>query len=341
MKRLFSLIFSIVVIAVLIYILTNINFYEVYLLIKIANPIYLLLAILTMFLSFIIWNLRTWYIFRPLIKGNFWFFLNVLFAGTFFNTITPGAGIGGEPFRAHYLAKKYKKPRTRVFSYVVGDTFFRLIVNAFFIIASVFFVLLFVRISTTLKLVLELVLVVVLGAVALSLFLVLKKSHFRLGHLFKKLHPLWFIKRRFKSEKDFSNFLNTKFKGFLIALRKIVKKKDNLFIGFTLSFVFWILHYFIAYFLFLSFGFNANFLSIIIVVTLAEIIGSFSIVPGGMGVVESSMILLYSAMGVPLSLAFLVSFLFRIINYFFTLLIGGWCLVKVRRVINGGKFSLF
>jgi hypothetical protein len=341
MKKWGSLIFTLIILALLVYVLWNINFYDVYLLIAKANLFWFFLAVVTMFLSFLVWNIRWKHIFKPLFKGDFWFLFRVLLAGSFFSTVTPGAGIGGEPFRAHYLAKKYKKTRGRVFSYVAGDTFFKLIVNAFFIILSIFFVLLFVQISSTVKLILELVLVGVLGLAALSLFLVLRKSNFKLGVLFKKLHFLWFIKKRFKSEKDFSNFLNTKFRWFLIVLRKIVKNKSNLLVGFALSFVFWILHYFVAYFLFLSFGFEVNILSIIIVITLAEIIGSASIVPGGMGVVESSMILLYSAMGIPLSLAFLVAFLFRIINYFFTLLIGGWCLVKVRRIVNGGKFSLF
>jgi len=153
-KKVASLIFTLIVIALLVYVLRKIRLIEIYLLIKEANPFYFLLAILAMLLSLAIWNLRTLYIFRPFIKGNFWFFLNILFAGSFFNGIVPGPGLAGEPLRAHYISKKYKKPKSVVFGYVLGDIFFRLASLGIFVIFSVFFFFLFFKISSTLKLIL-------------------------------------------------------------------------------------------------------------------------------------------------------------------------------------------
>lgn len=341
MKRVISFIFTIAIIALLIYILWDINFYEVYVLIAKANPGWFLLAVLAMFLTYVAWNLRWQYIFKPIFKGDFKFFLQVLFAGAFISTVTPGAGIGGEPFRAHYLAKKYKKSRSMMLGYVLGDTFFKIAVFAVFIVFSVFFVLIFVNISDSLKLILELILVGVLIAAGVLLFSILKRFHFKLGVIFKKLYHLRFIRYKFSSEKHFSEYLNTKFRWILTIFRKVVRKKENLYFGLFLSVIFWILHFLVAYFLFLSFGYQVNFLSVIIVVTLAWAIGSLSVVPGGVGVIESGMTLLYSAMGIPVPLAFLVAFSTRIINYFFALFIGGMSLVHLRKLFNGGRFSLF
>jgi hypothetical protein len=324
-----------------VYVLWDINFYEVYLLIAKANLFYFFIAVLTMFVSFLVWNFRWTYTFRPVFKGDFGFLLHILFAGAFFNTVTPGAGIGGEPFRAHYLAKKYKKPRSLVFAYVLGDSFFKTAVLAFFIVFSVFFVLIFVKISSHLKLILELVLVFVIVMAAIILYLTFKKSHFKLGVLFKKLYFLRCIKKRFKTQEAFCEYLDTRMETFSKVFKKVVKNRNNLIVGISLSVVYWILHFLVAYFLFLSFDYRVNFLSVIIVFTLGEIIGNLSVAPGGIGVVETSTTLLFSAMGIPLALAFLVSFLTRVINYFFALVIGGWSLMKLRRLFNGNKFFLF
>ena len=57
--------------------------------------------------------------------------------------------------------------------------------------------------------------------------------------------------------------------------------------------------------------------------TLSYAIGDLSPIPGGIGLVESSMFLLYSAMGVTGSLAITVVLLSRIIYYFYALVLGG------------------
>ena len=333
MRKWFNAIFTLAIIALLVYILLGINFYEVYLLIAQANLIWFGFAVLSMFLTFIVWAFRWRYIFKPVFKGDFWFLFNVLLAGSFFNTVTPGAGIGGEPFRAHYLSKRYKKSRSVTLGYVVGDTFFKLVVLMAFVVFSIFFVLIYVNIADSLKLSLELVLAFLLIVVPVVFFFVLRKAHYKFGDLFRKLYCLRFVNGRFSDEKDFCNYVNKRFKWFLSVFRKVVKNKNNLVVGVSLSFAYWFLNFLTAYFLFLSFGYNVNFLSVVIVFTLAEILGAISVIPGGMGVVEGSMTLLYTAMGISPSLALLVAFSTRIIYYFFTLVVGGGSLIHIKKKI--------
>ena len=341
MKRWWGFIFTAIIVGLLFWILKDINFHEVYLLIRGANPLWFGLAFLSSFATFIVWNFRWQYILKPIIKGNFWFLLNVLFAGAFFNSVTPGAGVGGEPFRAYFLSEKYKKSKSKILGYVLGDSFFRLVTLFVFMIFSVLFVLVYVQISNTLKYILEGVFVFVLFISILLMFIILKKLNFNFGAFFKLLYWFKFIKKRFKSSDEFALYVNSRMSKFVGTFRKVVRNKKNIFVGLILAFAFWGFNFLTAYFLFLSFGYSVNFLSVIIVFTLGNMIGSLSPSPGGIGVVESSMTLLYSAMGVVPGLALLVAFLHRIIYYFFSLFIGGLSLIHLRRSINGGKFSLF
>ncbi len=341
MKKWWSLIFTVAIIFLLIWVLKDINFYEVYLLIVQANLIWFALAIITSASTFVVWNFRSMYIIRPYVKVDFWFYMKVLLAGAFFNTVTPGAGVGGEPFRAHFISSKYKKPHSKVLGYILGDTFFRMAALFIFIIFSVLFVLVYVQIPSTLKLILEIVLFLVLVGIGSTIFLLFKRLKLNIGAWFRKLHRFKFFRERFETEDHFVQYINKRVDSFSGVFRKVVRNKNNLLVGLSLSFLFWILNFLTAYFLFLSFGYPVNFLSVIIVFTLGNIIGSLSPVPGGIGVVESIMTLLYSAMGILPSLALLAAFLQRIIYYFFSLFVGGWSLINLRRKFNNGKLNLF
>lgn len=341
MKKWGSFILSLLVLVLVGYIISTIDFYEVYLLLAKANLFWFFAAVLSCFMTFVFWNWRWKYLFRDIIKGDSGFFMHVLLAGAFFNTVTPGGGIGGEPFRAHYLGMRFKKPRTKLLGYILGDKFFQLITFAGFVLFSVFFVLIFVNIPHSLKLILEGCLIFVVLTSAITFYLIFKKVNFNPGILFKKLHFIWFIKKYFETPEDFVKYIDSRIVKFSGTFRKVVKDKRNIFVGTFLSIIFWLCNFFTAYFLFLSFGFSPNFLSVIIVVTLGDLIGALSITPGGVGITESSMVLLYNAMGFAPALGFLVAFSSRIIYYFFTLFVGGWSLVHLRKLTNNGKFSIF
>ncbi len=337
MKRLYNIIGLVIVAVVLYFLLRKINFYEIYLLLTYAKLNYVLLAILATFLTFIVWAFR-W---RHVFKGNFWFLLSVLFSGAFFNTITPGVGVAGDFFKAHILSKKYKKSKAKILGYVFGDKFSQLAVLVFFSIFSILFILFYVKISHTLRLILEGVLILVFVLISLAIYLLFKKENFNLGFILKKFHFLGFIKKHFRTPEELEMYTNRKIKSFIKTFKDFVKKKENLIWGISLSFLFWIFNYLTAYFLFLAFNYHVNFLSVIIVVTLGVLIGDLSLSPAGVGFNELTMTLLFSAMGIMVPLALLVSVLTRLIYYFFSLVVGGFCLIKVRKILNGDKQSLF
>jgi uncharacterized protein (TIRG00374 family) len=334
-KKWWGLIWVLVIAALLYLVLKDINFYEVYLLLGYANPYYISLAVLCTFMTFIVWGIRWTYLFAKIFRRDFWFLLNVLLAGAFFNTITPGAGIGGEPFRAHFLAKRYKKSETEMLGYVMADKFYQLIVLAALAVFSVIFVLAYVQISNTLKYVLEGILIFVLAFAGIAVYLTLKKLNFNIGAFVKRFHRLKFVKKHFKHPEHFENFVNEKIRIFSQVFRKSVKNKKHMFEAFFLAIVFWGFQFLTSYFLFLAFNYPVNFLSVVIVITLGSLIGSLAMVPGGIGFTEISMALLFSAMGIAMPLALLVAFFSRLIYYFFSLPIGGLSLIHIRKVVNG------
>lgn len=337
MKRVWSFVFMLVVIGLLILVLRDFDLYELYLLIAQTNGYWFSLAVLSMFVSYFVWNYRSYLLIGSFFKAEFWYFFKVLMAGAFFNTITPGAGVGGEPFRAYYLAKKYKKPQSKVLGYVLGDSFFRLVALLVFLVFSVLFVLFYVRISQTLTIIFESLLVAVVLGTVIFIYLLLKKSHFKIGVLFKKLYHFPYFKNRFETADALVTYINSRMKRFSTTFTKVVSQKRNIVIGLVLSFIFWSLNIMCAYFLFLAFGNPANVISVVIVFVLGNFIGGFSPSPGGIGVTESSMVLLYSAVGVSTPLAVLVAVLHRFIYYFFNLVIGGWAFVSLRREFNNKK----
>jgi len=340
MKKAFGIVSTVLILAILCYIVYKINFFEVYQLIVSANLLFFIFAILAYVLGLIIWNLRLCYLMKPILKKDFWFSMHTLLAGAFFNTVTPGAGIGGEPFRAHFISKKYKKPRSISLGYVLGDRFFQLGVQIFFVIFSVLFVFFYVRISPDLRLLFQGALFFILFVLIVFIYLKFGKSKTSLGQKLKKLYLIPYIKNRFRTPEHFSKYLNSRVKNLSKIFKKVVKNRKNVRVGIFLSLVYWLLRFLVVYFLFLSFGRNINFLSVIIVTTLGEVIGSLSSLPGGLAVTETAMILLFSAMGVPTSLALLIAILNRAISAFFSLFLGGASLIYIRRVTeeNGRIF---
>ncbi|MBI2044952.1 flippase-like domain-containing protein [Candidatus Pacearchaeota archaeon] len=341
MKRWAWNLFWIAVIAVLLYLLLkDIDFYEVYLILTYANFNYILLAFIFTGMTFVVWNIRWSFLFSKVFEGDFWFLLNVLLAGAFFNTITPGAGIGGEPFRAHFLAKRYKKSQTTMLAYVISDKFYQLITLAVFSVFSILFILVYVNISNTLKYILEGALIFVLGFSGITFYLIARKLNFSWGGLAKKLHFLKSLRRRFKHEDHLEKFVNNKISIFARVFRKSVKNKKHMAEAFFLALSFWICTYLTSYFLFLAFKQDVNFLSVIIVVTLGTLVGAFALVPGGIAVTEISMTLLFSAMGIPIAFAFIISLLTRLIYYVYSIPIGAISLWYIRKVTHEEKGKL-
>ena len=331
-KMVFGTILTIVAIFLAFNLVKDIDFYEVYLIFTEINFVYVSLAFVSGLFAFLLWNLRFRNSLRGLVKIKYLSLLPILFTGLFVNMITPGSGVGGEPVRAYYLSKKYKKPKTKFLGCIFGDKFFNLAVFISFVIISLLLVIIYFDIQATTKFILEGVLLLLFVIVASFVYFFFRKYRLDITLITKNLYKLRILKKRFQSYARFNNYVNKKLDNFLTIFRKVIVDKKRFYSGIFLSILIWMFTFLISYFLFLAFGFHVNFISVITVVTLGFFFGDISPLPGGIGMAEGVMFLLYSAMGIFEPVAIAVALLSRIIYYFYTLLIGGIALIYVRNM---------
>ncbi|MBI2630406.1 flippase-like domain-containing protein [Candidatus Pacearchaeota archaeon] len=334
MKRGYKALVLIVILLLVFLALRNINFAETYNLLKTIKLSYFGIALLLSFLAVLVWNLRFKYLMNDIVKGKFFFLLIALFSGTFVNSITPGATVGGEPIRAYYIGKEYKKPKSKILGIVFADKAVNMMVFSFFVILSILFVFIYFAIPSYLKVIFG----IAIGVVCIFLFLFfifisknLKINFSRISRFFYKFS---LIKRKFRSIEKFNSYLSKRLNNIIQAFSSSLKNKNKLFLSIILSVIYWLLTYLVSYFIFLSFDERINFAYVIVVVTLGYLIGDFSPSPGGAGFVEGIMFVLYSVMGIAPSLAFINALLTRLIYYFYNLGIGGLCLAYLRLKIK-------
>jgi glycosyltransferase 2 family protein len=325
MKKRYSILLNLVVIGLMIFVLKDINFTEVLSLLKQINLFWFGAAFVSLGLMFVLWNFR----FRNTLSGmlgpkkDFFYFFKVLFSGIFINTITPGSNVGGEPVRAYFLNKKFKRQKSKFLGVVFADKFFNMFVFGLFLIFSILFVLIYIKLPFVLKIIFEVLLLSIVLISVILIYFNFKKINFNFSGILKKIYKFKIIQKKFEKFEKFESYIVRRIRNLVRFFKKGILNKRIFLIGILLSFLGWILNYSASYFLFFAFDIRVSFLSVIIVMTLSYAIGDLSPIPGGIGLVESSMFLLYSAMGVTGSLAITVVLLSRIIYYFYALVLGG------------------
>ncbi|MDZ4226534.1 MAG: lysylphosphatidylglycerol synthase transmembrane domain-containing protein, partial [Candidatus Pacearchaeota archaeon] len=188
MKTRWRIIFGAIIFVILFYLISKIDFPEVYQILKSIKPEFFLLAFGSFSLGILIFNLRSMISLREIIKEHdFWFFFKTTLAGSFANVITPGSNVGGEPIRAYFLGKKYNKPKTKVFGAVLADRIIHGAVSLFFIIASLLFILTYIPVSGELKIIFQTILFFLLAFLALVFLLNMKKISFNFEKFLKKI----------------------------------------------------------------------------------------------------------------------------------------------------------
>jgi uncharacterized protein (TIRG00374 family) len=334
MKKGYGFLLIAIVLVLLGYFLRDIDFQEVYTLFWEGNVLFFSIAFLCTSASFLVWNLRWKSTLSGFVNPNYWFLLQVLLAGVFLNIITPGTGIGGEPIRAYFLSKTFKRSKTKFVGNILADKIFNQVVFLSLVMFSILFVILFIDIPPALKLTLQLTLFIIIIAILLVVFSIWKNMIVNPNRMLSKLYMFKFIKTRFKDEKDFKRFLNLKIRNFFRIFNRTVRNKRKLRNGVFYSAIMWAFVFLTSYFLFISFGTRVSFLSIVIVVTLGLLIGEISPIPGGFGLVEGSMFLLYAAMGIAAPLAAIVVLFSRMIYYFHAIVLGGTSLIYLKLTIK-------
>lgn len=330
MKRYVKVLFALITLVLLIYFLLNINFLELYNVLQKISTFYFFLAFISYSLAFLMFNLRSTYSLKWIVRPDFWFFQKTTLAGFFINTITPGAQIGGDPLKAYILSKKYKKPFSKIFGAIFADKIIHTLISLFFILFSVLFLITFIPLPSGLTFILQIFLFLIFLVFAIIPLFGIIKTKLNLKFTLRKLKWLaWLnpVKNNEKLQKE----IGKKLGSFTKSFRKTITNKKIFTMGIIFSLIYWFLNYLVSYFLFLSLGFEINFFFVIIVVSLGSLVGVFSPSPGGVGFIEGFMIFLYSIIGVNFATAVVVSLLSRMIFYFHSLIVGGISLISLKK----------
>ena len=330
MKKSIEAVIIIVTLMLLLFVLKDINFVQVYDALTHINLSYFYLALTCCVFSFVVWNVRWLDNISAIIKGNDWFLSIVFFAGFFVNAITPGAGTAGEPVRAYFLNKKYNKPISEILGCLLADKILNLLVFSFFVIFSISFLLIYTQIAPILRIILEIILGISVISFIASFIAFYKKRKFKTTIVPHLLFKLKFIRNKFKTQEKLKEYLDKRLNSSIDRFRSVILDKRKFILGIFIGAIYWILMYLSSYFLFISFGERIDLISVIIAVTIGYLIGDIAPVPGGIGFTEGTMFLIYSALGISAPIAALVTLLSRAMYLLISLLPGGLCLLYLR-----------
>ncbi len=316
MKKRYQIIFLLLALLLLYFVLNKVGFGNIINTLKMLKWYYLLLAVGINLSMFLVWNYKWKLLVEKLGKIRFWDLFPMLMAGSFINTSTPTANVGGEPIRAYYLGRKIRKEKTRCFATIMIDKATNTATSLVFVLFSILFITLFLKISTTVKVLTQSL--VILAAIIIIVSVLLRKL--KMKDVAKLFHPLF--RKKFSDKNQFLKYVENKVGSIKEVMKEFFKDNKAVRKEVTLAFVMQLLTFAKAYVLFIALGQNVNPLNVVIAISIAVTIGQLIIVPGGIGVVESSMISMYALMGINANIAATVAILDRIIHYFFALGIG-------------------
>ena len=132
--------------------------------------------------------------------------------------------------------------------------------------------------------------------------------------LYKKLHymlnKLPFIKKKMDNLHDkISNGLQS-----MIEYTQSFTNMGNLIFVLILTTISWLMEYLRLYIVFYAFNVEISFLAIIVIFFLANLVGIFSVLPGGIGLIELSLTGLFVLFGVSSTLAGTIALTDRLVS---------------------------
>ncbi len=300
-----------------------------YLMGNVNKPLVLLVLIFN-FLNLIAFT-KTWQLLTQT-DVSFYKLFRFYMAGTFINNITPAFGTGGEPIKALLLGKETGRSKAECFAGVVSQRMLNMF--PFLFIGIIGSGLLFsrpeLRLGTWELLALMFSIMLGLSAFALIIYFYVRKDRLSsfVHSSIRFFTPfIGLVKKGFDS-RAYSEAVEESINSFHGGLRNIHHNKSGIIKATLFSFLGWIFDILAIYTVFLSLGNVHIHLSVLIIsYTISMVSGWLPLfLPGGLGIVDGTMALLFIYGGVPVDIAVLATLLYRLASYWFNTIIGGFYL---------------
>ncbi len=320
--------------------ITEIGYERFVLLISSVNKPLVILVLLLNILNPIAFTI-SWKFLAPA-NISFYKLFKFYVAGTFINNITPAFGAGGEPIKAMLLGDETGTNRAQCFAGVVSQRMLNMF--PFLIIELIGIGLLLYRPELTLSRweILALVLSIAVGVGAFGLlayFYIRKDSLSSFAHsIIRFFAPLIRLVKKGFDHRSYADTLERSINSFHCGLKEIQHNKNGLANAMFFSSLGWIFDIMAVYTVFLSLGSQTHISVLIITYIISMVSGWITLfLPGGLGIVDSTMATLFILSGVPLEISLLATLLYRLASYWFNTILGAFYLWSS---LNTHNFSL-
>jgi len=292
-----------------------------------ADPKWLLLSLIPLFLRFFLWSLKWFLMLSRQQNLSFSLVHQWIMAAAFINLVTPTAKLGGAIYRGLMLKKNDRFRSSSAYGWVVADQLSHLFGNLVLfggLCLAAPWILPQIKPMSGLILLGAICMVLAVGFVLIRPYLWHKLKQAQVPKIFGKL-----IERRLTQFG--SEVRNDSMSQFLLPSLGSCKGPGYVtveILGSAVSFAMlgianvWILR---------SLGADASVLAVLIVVMVSYLAGSFLGVMGGIGVTEVFLLKLYPLAGILPTHAAAGAILHRGLYYLWVLVMGGWAFWGTRK----------
>ncbi len=311
------------------------------LILRSINPYFILLAFLLELSGFLIWTLKWKYLVDKIEHIKFTTLFMGLLAGNFMRTNVLRARTLGGFGRVSFLKNVSQNHRhANWYATIAMDQTTNNFVFTPLIIFSLLFGFLFLNIPWWLSVLMEII-VLILFSLAFGAYLSRQKikrtniinfCQLNLQRIYN-FTPVKLIKNRFDSYQVFEEIVVRNLTEFTKTYTSILKDKQTLVKDVILAVLMYSFIYSKSYVLFHSTGYDISILQLLVSLSLILWINSLVPVPGGLGFKEIVMISMYIMVGVPISIAAIVSVIDRMIYLFFVSVIS-YSAIAIMRIFH-------
>jgi uncharacterized protein (TIRG00374 family) len=293
------------------------SFYQMFGALRSANLVLVVAAVVVYFLSIGLWSFR-WQTALSFIHYKVSFALRylILCAAIFLNNITPGARVGGDPFGRLYMLHKLENTSySSAMASMIGERALTPLIVISFMMAGL--LLQFGKGSLHLT-----VILVVVWALAAFAMVYFPRIFFKKRIAVKGISKItgWILGRFGKRGKvqDILESIET----FYSSSYAILDNWKKVSIIGALTLALGALDVFRFYIIFRALGYDPQLSVLLIASSLPTIAGLIPFLPGGLVIVEGSLISILTAFGVPLNLALAVTVIERGISFVLSTIVG-------------------
>ena len=298
---------------------------------------FLLLAILFNLLNIITFTVSWWFLTPG--KIGFYKLFKFYLAGTFINNITPSFGTAGEPVKAMFLGKETGTSKAECFAGVVSVRMLNMF--PFITIGMLGAWLMFSnpRIELSFWTIVGLIFSVGLAFLIFGLIIYFYMRKDKLSSFIHSsirfLAPFIGLVKKGFDQSAYVAAVDESINSFHGGLQNIHQDRSGLAKATLFSYLGWVFDILAIYMIFLSIGETNIQISVLIIsYTISMISGWLPLfLPGGLGIVDGTMALLFYYGGVPWEMAVLATLLYRLASYWFNTILGAiyfWALLKLK-----------